>query len=67
MRENPPPGLLSSLFAPIFVGAICGWFLPYFFLKSPVTGDRFVDGVIGLVICGIFGGVVGALLKRRRT
>lgn len=67
MRERKPgSGPLSSLFVPIFVGALCGWVLPYMLLRSPLSGDRFIDGVIGLVLCGIIGGIVGAMLKKQK-
>lgn len=66
MREDKPrPGSASSLFVPIFVGGMFGWFAPYMLLNSPLTGDRFLDGVIGLVSFALIGGVVGAILKRR--
>jgi hypothetical protein len=66
MREGKPgPGGLSSLFLPIFIGGLCGWILPYLLFKTPVLGNRFLDGVIGLVLCGIVGGIIGAMIQRR--
>jgi hypothetical protein len=66
MRDNKPNvGLAWSLFLPVFIGGAIGWVAPYLLLNAPLTGDRFLDGVLGLVICAVFGGVVGALLRRR--
>jgi hypothetical protein len=66
MRNGQPrPGGLSSLFLPIFIGGLCGWILPYLLFKAPILGNRFLDGVIGLVLCGIVGGVIGAIIQRR--
>jgi hypothetical protein len=66
MRDNRSrSGPASSLFLPIFIGGAAGWVLPYMFFKAPFSGDRFLDGVIGLVVCGIIGGVVGAIWRGR--
>ena len=66
MRDGKPgPGGLSSLFLPIFVGGLCGWVLPYLLFQAPLSGNRFLDGVMGLVIFGILGGIIGAKMQRR--
>jgi hypothetical protein len=33
--------------------------------KAPFSGDRFLDGVIGLALCCILGGVGGAIWRGR--
>ncbi|MBN8534901.1 MAG: hypothetical protein J0L51_12540 [Rhizobiales bacterium] len=66
MRDNrSQSGPASSLFLPIFIGGAAGWVVPYMLLKSPLTGDRFLDGVIGLLVCCIIGGVIGAIWRGR--
>ncbi|MCA3597597.1 MAG: hypothetical protein IOC64_05755 [Methylobacterium sp.] len=63
-EEKSGPGLGSSFFLPVFVGAICGWVFPYMIFAAPVSGSRFLDGAIGLVLCGLIGGVVGAMRRK---
>ena len=62
-KDQGKTGPASSLFLPIFIGGAAGWVLPYMLLKAPLSGDRFLDGVIGLVVCGIIGGVIGTIWR----